>query len=189
MNRLQHRPVRLRLVAAIAAVCALLVVSFAAAQAPPQPPSRFVGTVAVNGAPAAAGTVVEARIGGTTCGTGTVFIEAGQARYVVDVAAAASTAGCGVDGSQVSFVVGGTVANQTGNWANFQLNTVNLTVGGAAPAATATATRPASTPAPPATGDGGVSVSSAAPSLITLGLIAAALGLGGAGLAVRSRKQ
>lgn len=187
MNRLQHRPSRLALVVALAAVCALLVVSFAAAQAPPQPPSRFVGTVAVNGTPAAAGTVVEARVAGTACGTGTVFIEAGQSRYVVDVAAAASTAGCGVDGSQVSFFVGGTAANETGSWANFQLNTVNLTVGGGA--ATPTATRPASTPAPPATGNGGVSASSAAPSLLLLGLIGAALGLGGAGLAVRSRKN
>jgi hypothetical protein len=186
MNRLQHRPSRTPLVVAFAAVCALLLVSFAAAQAPPQPPSRFVGTVAVNGTPAASGTVVEARIGGTSCGTGTVFIEAGQSRYVVDVAAAASTAGCGADGSQVSFFVGGAQANETGSWANFQLNSVNLTVGGAAPAATAT--RPASTPAPPATGDGGVSGSNAAPSLIVLGLIAAALGLSGAGLAVRSRK-
>ena len=118
---------------------------------PPNPPSRFVGTVLVNGQPAANGTTVEAHIGSTVCGSTTVFISGSDARYTLDSPDTASVAGCGTDGATVTFFVGGQQAAQTGTWHNYQLNTVNLTVGGAA---TATATAAAPTPLAPVTGSG-----------------------------------
>lgn len=187
--------------ATVAAVTgAAMVVSIAAAQAPPNPPSRFVGAVTVNGVAAATGTVIEGRVGGATCGTTTVFQASGQGRYVLDVPAAdpASAPGCGTDGATVTFFVGGQQAAQTGVWRNFQLNTVDLTAGGAAtqPPTTATATTttaapttPATTPRPPATGNfDGSSTSNEAPMLGLL-LVAGAVSLVGVGVAVRARRS
>ncbi|OAI38727.1 hypothetical protein AYO38_09180 [bacterium SCGC AG-212-C10] len=123
-------------------------VTVVSAQAPPAPPARFVGTVSVNGAPAAAGTVIEARVGGASCGTTTVFMNGSEARYSIDVKGAdtASAPGCGTDGAAISFIVGGATAAQSGTWRNFDLNTLNLTAGGAA----ATPTTVAATPTTPA---------------------------------------
>jgi hypothetical protein len=114
------------------------------AQSPPGPPSRFVGSVTVNGQPAAAGTVIEARIGDASCGTATVFLSGSEARYSLDSPGAdpAGSPDCGTDGDTVTFIVGGTQANETGTWRNFDLNTVNLTVS----SAVATPTVPAATP-------------------------------------------
>lgn len=143
------RSVEIFAVVLVAVFASVLGTQAILAQAPPNPPSRFVGTVTVNGQPAAPGTTVEAHIGSVTCGTGSVFMSGSDARYTLDSPDTASVAGCGTDGATVSFFVGGQPAAQTGAWHNYQLNTLNLTAGGAA----ATATTPP-TPLAPVTGSG-----------------------------------
>lgn len=170
--------------------------AFAQQGSPPNPPSRFAGSVTVNGQPAAAGTTVEARINGVACGTTTVFMSGAEARYVLDSPAADAGAGinCGTDGASVAFFVGGVQAGQTGAWHNYQLNTLNLTVS-AATTPTATATTPGttavpatSTPRAPVTGSGVSSQGGA--TLLLPALAAIAIALGGAGAAVAlSRKR
>jgi hypothetical protein len=141
MSTLQRslHPIRLVLMTAALGL-SLLAVSTASAESPPNPPSRFVGNVTVNGVPATAGTTIEARIGSTTCGTTSVFIASGEARYVVDSPALdpGATPNCGTDGAVVTFYVAGQKANETGSWKNYQLNTVNLTITPATPTVTAT---------------------------------------------------
>jgi len=177
---------------AIALVGFALMVQATAAQSPPSPPSRFVGTVRIDGQNAQPGTVIEARIGNTTCGVTTVFSAGSESRYTVDSPAIdpAGTPNCGADGSAVNFYVAGKLANETGTWRNYQLNTVNLTVSSAAatpstPGAGATPTR---TPAPPTAGTG-TGTGSANVPLVEVMLVAAALGLAGMGLAARSRRS
>ncbi len=171
-----------------AALGAALVVNIAGAQSPPNPPSRFVGNVKIDGANAPAGTLIEARINGATCGVSTVFFANSEARYTLDSPALEPSANnCGVDGSVVEFYVAGKKANETGSWANYRLNTVNLTVTSATPAPTtppATVTR---TPAPPVAGTSADTASSQ-PPLTEILLVAAALGLAGVALAARTRK-
>jgi hypothetical protein len=164
--------------------------SVAAAQAPPAPPARFLGTVMVNGAPAAAGTTVTAMVGTATCGQTTVFASGGDERYTIDVPALDATLapGCGTDAAPVSFIVGGTKANETGSWRSFQLNQLNLTVGGAAATATATATKVA-TPVAPVTGSGVTDSGGAGTTTLMLVagmLVVVSLGAGGLALAKRT---
>ena len=156
------------------------------AESPPNPPARFVGSVKVDGAAPAAGTLIEARIGSATCGATTVFMAGGEARYTLDSPALdpGASPNCGVDGAVVSFYIGGKKANETGSWANYQLNTVNLTY--TTPTQTATAS---ATPKPPTTGDTVASTGSSSASWLyaALGLGALAFGVGGATVARRSR--
>lgn len=184
-----------RLTAAVAAgaIASAMVVSIAGAQSPPNPPSRFVGSITVDGAPATAGTLVEARVGSTTCGTTTVFMSGSEARYVLDSPAAEPTLSpnCGTDGATVTFYVAGRQAAQTGSWANYKLNTVNLTVSAAAtttPTTQPTTPTASITPSAPVAGntggDGGPST-----SLLEVTLVAAALGLAGVGLASTVRNR
>ncbi|MCZ7577361.1 MAG: hypothetical protein M5U18_10120 [Dehalococcoidia bacterium] len=100
---------------AVALLLALASFSVSLAQSPPNPPSRFVGSVTVDGTPAPAGTLIEVRIGATTCGVTTVFMASGEARYVVDSPALDPSAApnCGTESSTVSFYVGGRLAAQT----------------------------------------------------------------------------
>lgn len=156
------------------------------AESPPNPPARFVGSVKVDGANAPAGTTVEARIGSTTCGVSTVFTAGGESRYTLDSPALdpGATPNCGTDGAVVTFWVGGKKANETGSWANYQLNTVNLTV--TTPTATPATASP--TPKPPTTGNfASDGESSAAWLFVVLGLGALAFGVGGVTVARRSR--
>lgn len=160
------------------------------AQSPPNPPARFVGTVVVDGQPAAAGTLIEARVGNATCGSTQVFSQGSDARYVVDVSALEPAApNCGVDGSVVTFYVGGRQAAETGSWRNYELNTLNLTVVTATttPTGTATTTR-TSTPGAPVTGDTLAQGGSSANWLFAaIGLGALAFGASGVAVARRSR--
>lgn len=179
------RSIGLSLAAVITAtIGAAMVVGMAAAQAPPAPPSRFVGNVTVNGAPAAANAVIEARIAGAACGTTTVFASGSEMRYAIDVPALDPVAnpGCGTDGSVVDFYVGGKKADQTGSWKNYELTTLNLSV----VPATATVTV---TPLAPVTGNSGHSTSSSSTPLIAILFGAAILGLGGAGVAAQVRSR
>ena len=147
----------------------------AQAQSPPTPPARFVGTVAIDGVAAAAGTAIVAKIGEATCETTSVFTSGGESRYAIDVPASEPTNSpdCGAEGSSVSFYVGGKKADQEGEWRNFDLNVLNLTV-----------TPPA---APPDTGTGvGSSTSSTTlPLAAVLGIATLVLGLGGLALSRR----
>ena len=152
----------------------------------PNPPARFVGSVAISGQPAAAGTSVEVHIGSTVCGTTTTFVSGGEARYVVDSPPVdPSHPGCGADGSAVTFFVAGNQAPQTGTWHNYQLNVVDLSLFAPAPA---TPTRTGAAPNPPNAGSGlsaGTSTDSGTFALIVLG---AATLLAGAGLLGSSRR-
>jgi hypothetical protein len=189
------------------AVLLALMLSFAMlgtalADSPPAPPSRFVGSVTVNGAPAPAGAAITAVIGSTTCGTASVFMSGSEARYTLDSPALdpGATPNCGTDGATVSFTVNGQRANETGVWHSYQLNTVNLTVTAATatPSATATTTTPTGggttpvasrTPAGPATGSGTADGGSSSASWFA---IAAALGifsLGATGLTLARRRN
>lgn len=189
MNRLK-RTIGLTMTALLAAtVGAAMFVSVAAAQAPPNPPARFVGSVTIDGTPAPSGTLVEARIGNAACGSASVFIANNESRYALDSPALdpATSPGCGTEASTVEFYVGGKKASQTAGWANFQLNTVNLTVAAATP--TTTSPTVTATPGAPVTGTGPATGSSSAMPLMGLMLVAAALGLGGVGIAARVRNR
>lgn len=177
----------------LAAVLAVFMfAAVASAESPPSPPARFVGSVKIDGANAPGGTLIEARIGNTTCGATTVFAAGSEARYALDSPALdpGATPNCGVEGAVVSFFVGGKRANETGSWANYQLNTVNLTVTTVTETPGA-GTTPTSTPRPPVTGtDNGISSGSDASATwlyVALGLGALAFGVGGTAVARRSR--
>ncbi len=165
----------------------------ASAETPPAPPARFTGTVTVDGAAVTAGTLIEARIDGATCGVTTTFMSGSSARYVLDSPAdQPGAAGCGAEGKVVSFYIGGKKAAETGSWLNYQLNLVDLTYVTPTPTPTSTATAvpttPSATPKPPSTGSGTESGSSAATMLFAaLGLGALAFGMGGVLAARRSR--
>jgi len=152
------------------------------AESPPSPPARFVGSVKVDGAAPAAGTLIELRIGSATCGVTSVFMSGSEARYAVDSPALdpGANPNCGVDGAVVTFYIGGKKANETGSWKNYQLNTVNLTY------TTPTVT---STPKPPVTGDSVATGSDTTAVWLyaALGLGALAFGVGGTAVARRSR--
>ena len=157
-------------------------VSTVSAESPPSPPARFVGSVMVDGAAPASGTLIELRIGSATCGATTVFAAGGEARYAVDSPALdpGANPNCGVEGATVTFYIGGKKANETGSWKNYELNTVNLTY--TTPTVTAT-------PKPPVTGDSIATTNSNSASLlfVVLGLGAIAFGVGGTTVARRSR--
>ena len=184
----------------------------AAAESPPNPPSRFAGSVLVDGAAPAAGTAITAMIGSTTCGVTTVQMNGSEARYVLDVPALdpGATPNCGTDGAVVKFYIGDKLAAETGTWANYQLSVLNLTyttpptqtatatstpTGSVTGTATATpsgtgttGTGPTGTPKAPTTGnyqaeDGGSSTL----FLIVLGAGVVALSAGGAAVARRGR--
>ena len=158
------------------------------AESPPNPPSRFVGSVKVDGTNAPAGTTIEAKIGTTTCGIASVFTASGESRYTLDSPALdpGANPNCGTDGAVLTFTVGGKLANETGKWANYQLGTVNLTVTTAV--ATTTTATPSRTPGAPATGNSGSTGESTAIWLFAvLGMGALAFGVGGATVARRSR--
>lgn len=176
----------------------LLGASGAFAQSPPSPPSRFVGTVTVNGAAAKTGAVVTAQVNGNACGSGNVgdASAGGANRYKIDVPAAdpAASVQCGKDGDTVSFFVDGVKANETGTWHNYQLGQVNLTVTAATNTPTSSATPSStgtavvtSTPKVANTGTGVAGGGSSAPAWLfaLLGMGAIAFGIGGVAAAKR----
>ena len=181
---------QLALGAVVAMVFSTMLATVALAQSPPSPPSRFVGSVRVDGANATSGTTIEARIGSTTCGATTVFTAGSEARYALDSPALepSQSPNCGTDGSVVTFYVGGRQANETGTWRNYQLNTVNLTVTTQTTPTTPGAT-PTRTPAAPVAGTTGITSSGTSVPVMELMLVAAALGLVGVGVAARVRKS
>jgi hypothetical protein len=154
--------------------------SDADAQAPPGRPSRFAGSVLVDGAAPAAGTVITAWVGNSACGVTTTFNVGAESRYVVDVQALEPGAElkCGTVGAKVSFTIGDKLAKETGTWDDGELGIVNLTYttpSTATPTATTTPTGTATgTPKPPATGSG-TATSGDQTTLWALGLLGAGL--------------
>jgi hypothetical protein len=160
-----------------------------AAQSPPTPPSRFGGTVKVDGVTPPAGTVIEARVGAASCGNASVDQDG---RYTVNVVAAApANQGCGTDGAAIAFYIGGKKADQTGSWKNFDFTSLNLTyTTPPTPVPSPGAGTAVPTPRPPATGlvDGNSSDSGSAPWLLVI-FGAAALAFGASGVAVARRRS
>jgi len=161
----------------------------AAAESPPNPPSRFVGTVTVDGKPATPGTVITAYVGSTVCKVTQVQQIGAESRYTIDVPALdpGATPNCGTDGAVVTFYIGDKVAAETGRWRNYDINILNLSYTtptpvppGASPTVVPSAPRTGSGPAQ----DGGTST---AWLFAVLGLGAVALGVGGVTAARRSR--
>jgi hypothetical protein len=102
--------------------------SLVSAQA--QPPNRFFGSVKINGQDAPDGTVVEAYIGNTLCGSGSVQNRNNAEIYLVDVVGAGQKAGCAKDGDTVKFKVAGLDAKETGKYATAEATHLDLTASG-----------------------------------------------------------
>lgn len=135
-----------------ALVASSTVLGAGSASAQPTPPTRFFGTVTLNGQPAPNGATVQARVGSNNCGTGSVTSAGSSSSYVVDVLSATTQPGCGTDGATVSFTVNGAPASQTGTFQTGAFVSLNLTAQAAtptpAPTASPTPVRTA-TPTPP----------------------------------------
>jgi hypothetical protein len=170
--------------------------STVSAESPPAPPARFAGTVTVDGAPVAAGTVIQAKIGSASCGVATATSDS---RYVLDVPALdpGATPNCGAEGAVVSFWIGDKLARETGTWKNYDINVLNLTYVTPTPTATPTtpatgggSTTPVVTPKAPVTGtgvEGNGGNDATLWVLVALGAGVLAFGVSGAAVARRSR--
>lgn len=170
-----------------------------AAESPPNPPARFVGSVLVDGQAPPAGTLIEARVGSTTCGVGQTFQQGSESRYQVDVVALdpGANPNCGTDGATVTFYIGGRLARETGTWRNYDINILNLSYvsptptptasGSPSPTVSVTGTGTAATPRPPATGSGQGGDMAALWVFALIGAGALAFGTGGVVVARRSR--
>ena len=101
------------------------------AQAQSLPPSRFFGSVTIDGKPAPWGTVVVAEINGTTCSRPKEFPLSADVDYGVDVDGASVIPGCGMDDAIVFFRVGERYADQVGSWAGAMFIRLDLTIRGA----------------------------------------------------------
>ena len=122
---------------AMAAAVVVLLASFASTlqsveAQPPSPPNRVFGSVTLDGAPAAGGTVVSATIGGVECGSTAVAVGETYA-YVLDVVSDGDVSGCGSAGATVTFLVGGNPADQTASWTSGDFSPLDLTATSAAP--------------------------------------------------------
>lgn len=122
---------KLRVVVLLAVVALLLLPALALADTPPEPPCRFYGTVTVDGAAVADGTVITAMIGGDQLTTATPAEGYSTSTYAIKI---------GVDteyteGATVTFMIGDRAAAQTGTWAKGGNIEVNLTAGQAGPQA------------------------------------------------------
>ncbi len=92
------------------------------------PPTRFYGTITINGAPAPAGTEVTAYVGDLLCGAALTAADDGF--YFVDVAHDVTIPGCGVESIGVRFAANGIVANETGYFRQGIFVNLNLSVSG-----------------------------------------------------------
>ena len=116
---------KVRLLALLAVVALVLFPAIAFAQGGLQPPCAFHGTVLVNGANVADGTVITATIGNDTY-TATTTTAAGASTYRVVIA---QPEGKSYDGLTVTFMIGSDTASQTGTWQMGGNVALNLTKG------------------------------------------------------------
>jgi hypothetical protein len=134
------------------AAAAIPALSIQPVNAQAQPPNRFYGTVTINGSEQPEGTVVEAYIGSTLCGSGTVQNRNGSNIYLVDVLGSGQKPNCASDGDKVTFKVAGLNANESGTYDTAAATRLDLTAAGSAQTvAQPTVLAPGSggTPAPP----------------------------------------
>ena len=132
----------------LAAIAAVSTFAVQAASAQFSPPSTVFGSVSDSAGAVPENLPVEAYIGEKLCGTKgkTQFTGDGAARvtvYFVDVFHESQTPGCGKEGADVRIKIGDRFASQTAKWKAGPVQ-LDLTFGGAAPAAI-----PTFTPAPP----------------------------------------
>ncbi len=121
------------IIAVIAASLTLSVIAGATAQGPGSPPVAFTGTVTSADGDVAANLAVQSFVGDQACDNtpGTTFRRAGESvtRYWVTVSHTSQKAGCGTDGAEVRFTVGGRAVTQVGTWsASSAVHTLNLTL-------------------------------------------------------------
>lgn len=110
-------------------------------RAQPQAPATYYGTASIDGKPAPEGAEVRGLIDGQDCtqpGARGVVIDGGVAVYVITVMHESQSPGCGADGKQVSFTIGGKQAGQTVAWRQ-GLEEVNLNSGSGKPMALSSA--------------------------------------------------
>ena len=112
---------KVRLLALLAVVALVLFPAIAFAQGAPQLPCAFHGTVQVNGANVADGTVITATIGNDTFTTTT-----GNSTYRVVIT---QPEGKSYDGLTATFKIGNDTASQTGTWQMGGNVALNLTKG------------------------------------------------------------
>jgi hypothetical protein len=112
---------KLRLLALLAVVALVLLPAIAVAQGGLQPPCRFHGTVQVDGANVADGTVITATIDGDAYTATTT-----ASSYAVTIA---QPEGKSYDGKTVTFKIGADSASQTATWTIGGNVAVNLTKG------------------------------------------------------------
>jgi hypothetical protein len=110
-------------------------------------PTRYFGTVTIDGSQASLGTSVTAEINGKDCGSGAVENRSGTVLYVVDANSDSEATGCGGVGEPfVYFKVGTRYASQIGCFAAGSFVEANLTITGAATKPTPTAGQCGATP-------------------------------------------
>ena len=109
----------------LAGIALQAVAGAAVAQAPP---TRFYGTITINGAPAPAGTEVTAYVGDLLCGASLTAADDGF--YFVDVAHDVTIPGCGVESTEVRFAVNGIGANESGYFRQGIFVNLDLSVSG-----------------------------------------------------------
>ncbi len=90
------------------------------------PPQRFYGAVSLNGAPAPNGTPIVGLINGIPCGNTT----AQDGRYVLDVSQPVAPQPCFVEGTTVTFTIGGVAAAQTAPFQQGYFTPLDLSAGG-----------------------------------------------------------
>jgi len=114
--------------------------SVGVAQTPP-PPTRYYGSVYLNGQPPPIDTVIQAYVGEVLCGESRV-LDLGDpigVGFFIDVLGESILAGCGTDGATVTFRVGGVPANETSTFQTGSFVQLGLTADG----------EPAIPPSPP----------------------------------------
>jgi hypothetical protein len=135
------RITRYSYLAIITLVCSLLVTIEALAV--PGLPSSFYGSVKVNNANAADGTLIQALIGGQVYAEGFTQTYQGESVYSLDVRGDDTDTAAqdgGREGDTIQFKIGGALADQTGVWHSGLNTTLNLTTSASGPVATPEAT-------------------------------------------------
>lgn len=115
------------------------------AGAVPALPSSFYGTVRVNAANVPEGTQVQALIGGQVVAVGVTQTYQGDSVYVLDVPGDNPDTPAqdgGREGDVIQFIIGGLLADQTGQWRSGTNANLNLTAFSATPVHTPAPTLP-----------------------------------------------
>lgn len=115
------------------------------------PPTRFFGTLTIDGQVAGPLTDVNAEVNGIICSVPKGIQLTQGINYAVDAESGATISGCGVDGQPVFFKVGNRYAAEVGTFASAQFVRLDLTISGAGARPIVAGATPAPTPTPEAT--------------------------------------